>query len=65
MENHKRYGAYDVRMARNLAFLGRYAHQPVSAVMDLTTMRFYRLIIATGKLLDDEAAATAEATRRR
>lgn len=56
-ETVKKYGPYSYRLSRLLAFLGRYANQPVGDLMKLEVDDFYRLVQATGEILDEEAAA--------
>lgn len=52
------YGPYPRRLARLLAFLGRYAHQPANVVLQMEVDDFSYLVTATGTLLDQEAPAT-------
>ncbi len=53
----KRHGPYEYRLGRLVAFLGRYANQPVSDLMQLEADDFYMLVQCTGEILDEEARA--------
>lgn len=45
-----------------LAFLGRYTHQPVSAMMDMPMVDLVSLAKATGELIEEESAETRRGT---
>ena len=45
---------HERRIWRILAFLGRYGHQPVTAMLDLTLVDLRELQEFVGDLIDDE-----------
>lgn len=51
------HGSYSKRIWRVVAFLGRYAHQPVDVLLGLPVDDLIRLSDATGYVLDKEAEA--------
>jgi cytochrome b len=45
-----------------MAFLGRYAHQPMTAMMDMPMVDLLSLANATGKLIEEESEQTRRGT---